>query len=142
MAKLNASLALTLLSATTITTAVTGVTTTPLTGLAAMESLTVQAALTYGSGGTTAKVWVQTSFDQGASWVDVMCFAFTTASAKKVSSVRVATAVAAAYVPTDATMADDTIKDGLLGDRIRLKYTTTGTYAGNTSLAVYAIAKG
>jgi hypothetical protein len=140
--KLNATLFLTLLSPATIGTAAAGVLSTPVLDLAAMESATFQATFTYGAGGTTVKAWVQTSFDGGLTWVDVANFAFTTAAAKKISSVRHYSAVAAAYVPTDGTLADDTIKDGLLGDRLRVRYTSTGTYTGATALAVYALIKG
>lgn len=140
--KLNATLALTLLAPATIGAAAAGVLSTPVTDLAAMEFVTLQATFAYGAGGTTVKAWAQTSFDQGATWVDIASFAFTTAAAKKISSVRATTVVAAAYVGTDATLADDTIKDGLLGDRLRVKFTSTGTYTGATSLAVYAVVKG
>ena len=140
--KLNATQALTLLAPTTIGAAVTGALGTAVDGLAAMESATLQATFSYGAGGTTVKAWVQTSFDQGNTWVDIANFAFTTAAAKKISSVRAVTVVAAAYVPTDATLADDTIKDGVLGDRLRVKYTSTGTYTGATSLAIHCVTKG
>lgn len=131
---------LNLLAQTTIGAAVANQLSNVVTGLAGMERLTVSAKFAYGAGGTTVKAWVQTSFDGGATWVDVMSFAFTTAAATKVSSVRAQTVVAAAYVPTDGTLADDTIKDGLLGDRLRVKYTTTGTYTGTTHLTVDAVA--
>lgn len=103
------------------------------------RSLSVQARFLYGADGTSAKAWVQTSLDGGATWVDVINFAFTTAAERVVSSVRTDTAVAANYTATDGTLADDTIKDGILGDRIRVKWTTTGTYSGATSLKVTAV---
>lgn len=103
------------------------------------RALTVHSAFAYGSGGTSAKAYVQTTFDGGANWVDIMCFAYTTTAAKTLNSVRVNTVVAANYTPTDATLSDNTIKDGLLGDRIRVKYTTTGTYAGTSSLKLSAV---
>jgi hypothetical protein len=104
-----------------------------------VRALSVQAHFLYGSGGTTAKAWVQTSFDGGATWVDIINFAFTTSAERVVSSVRTDTAVGANYTATDATLADDTIKDGLLGDRIRVKWTTTGTYGGATSLKLTGV---
>ncbi|HEX9526635.1 MAG TPA: hypothetical protein VF951_03995 [Streptosporangiaceae bacterium] len=132
---------LTLLPSTTITTAVTGQASAAVIPRQGFTSLVLQAVFTYGSGGTTAKAWVQTSFDRGTTWVDIATFAFLLASATKISAVKSAIAVAAAYVPTDGTLADDTIKDGLLGDRLRVKYTSTGTYGTNTTLAVTAVAK-
>jgi hypothetical protein len=102
-------------------------------------SLTVEAIFVRAGGGTTAKAWVQTSFDGGTTWVDVMNFAFTTTTGSAVSSVRVTTAVAANYTPTDGTLADNTIKDGLLGDRVRVKWTTTGTYTGASSIKLVGV---
>lgn len=131
-----------LLAPTTITDAAAGTTTTPVVGLAGMKSLTVQAALTYGSGGTSIDVWVQTSLDGGVTWCDVIQFSFTTASARKVSTVVMSTALAAAVTPTDGTLGANLILSGLLGDQLRLKYTTVGTYGGSTSLRLDAVAKG
>lgn len=137
---------ITLIPATVITTAVTGVVYTPTVvspQLAGMTYLVALGKFVYGSGGTTAKVWIQTSYDGGTSWNDIINFAYTTASATKVSAVTAYIAPAAqAGAQTDATLADNTIIQGLLGDRIRAKLTTTGTYGGSTTLSVYAIAKG
>ena len=124
----------TLLSAT-ITGAVTGTTTTAVELEENINTIFLQSVFTYGSGGTTAKFWVQTSYDN-SNWIDIACFAFTTASAKKVAKLGDVTAVSTVYTPTDATMADDTTKDGLLGKYVRVKYTTTGTYAGDTTIAI------
>jgi hypothetical protein len=38
------------------------------------DSLIIKGNLTYGSGGTTIDVWVQTSLDGGTSWNDVANF--------------------------------------------------------------------
>jgi len=131
-----------LLPATVITTAVTNLTGPVVTGLLGMQVLTCQAALTYGSGGTNVTAYVQTTFDGGVTWVDIVCFQFTTATARAINSVRSAAIVTANYTPTDGSLAANTIKDGLLGDQLRVKYTSTGTYAGNTTLSVTAVAKG
>ena len=37
---------------------------------------------------------------------------------------------------TEGALAANTSKDGLLGNMYRAKYTTTGTYAGNTSVRI------
>lgn len=140
--KLNATGNILLLPTATIGAAAASVLGAVFDGLAAMESATFIAKFLYGAGGTTVKAWIQTSFDQGLTWVDIANFAFTTAAATKISTVKAATVAAAAYVPTDKTLADDTIKDGLLGDRLRVAYTSTGTYTGLSSLAVYCVTKG
>jgi hypothetical protein len=125
----------TLLSAT-VTAAVTAQTAGEETGLDGMSGLVMEAIFTYGSGGTSAKAWVQTSLDGGTTWVDIACFAFTTSTANKVATVSARTPVTTVYAPTDGTLGDDTVKDGILGDRVRVKYTTVGTYADSTALKV------
>lgn len=135
-----------LLAPTVITTAVTGVVSTGTVVAPVLAGMTYLVALgkfVYGSGGTTAKFWIQTSYDQGATWNDIINFPFTTASATKVSAVTAYLAPAAqAGAQTDATLADNSVVNGLLGDRVRVKYTTTGTYGGSTTVSIYAIAKG
>lgn len=132
---------ITLLPTTTITAALTGwVTDTFKFSAAFPKVLTVQANFVYGSAGTTAKAWIQTSLDDGATWNDVACFAFLVASARKVTQVNnfVAITGAAVVTPTDGTLADNTILNGLLGNLVRVKITTTGIYAGSTTLAILA----
>lgn len=123
----------------TITTAVTGVagTTYQFRG-SVPDRLSLQAVFTYGSGGTNATAYVQTTFDN-ATWVDVASFQFTTASATKVVNVSALTPVTTVYTPTDGSLSANTVKDGLIGKRVRVKLTTTGTYAGGTTLVVTAI---
>lgn len=129
------------LSPLTIGAAVAATATTPIKILAGMKYLVVEAIFLYGAGGTTAKGYIQTSIDR-ATWIDIMCFSFTTAAASKISAVVSTTALAAVVAPTDGTLTNDTILSGLLGSQLRLKYVTTGTYTGATSLAVYGVAKG
>jgi hypothetical protein len=130
-----------LLPALAISTAVSATATTPVTVLSGMKYLAVQANFLYGADGTTVKAYVQTSLDGGSTWLDIMSFAFATTAVNKVSAVVATTALAAAGTPTDGSLADNTILNGLLGDRIRVKYVTTGTYSGATSLEIDAIAK-
>lgn len=67
---------LALLGETTITTAVTGVTTTPVVDLEGLQELIAQCVFVYGSGGTQADFFLQTSFDAGTTWTDVAAFRF------------------------------------------------------------------
>ena len=101
-------------------------------------SIILQGTFTYGSGGTTADVWVQTSIDDGATWTDVANFHFTTASARFLYNLSAYTSITAEYTPTDGTLAANTSKDGLVGALWRAKVTTTGVYAGGTILRVDA----
>jgi hypothetical protein len=105
-------------------------------GLESATAVTLQANFTYGSGGTNLKVDVETSLDQGTTWIPITRFAFTTASAEKVVNLSGLTPVTTVYTP--ATLSDDAVKDGILGDRLRCRITSTGTYGGNTSLSIRA----
>lgn len=133
---------LALLASTEITTAVTGSTSTPITDLTGMKYLVVQALFVRGSGGTSAKFWIQTSFDGGTTWTDIMNFAFTTSTASKFQAVKVAIALAANKSISDAALGDNTILDGVLGDRLQVKYTTTGTYGDTSTIKIDGVAKG
>ena len=93
---------ITFLPPLTITTAVTAVTTTPVKRLSGASYLCVEAVFLYGSGGTTVNAYIQTSLDNGLSWVDIMNFSFTTSAATKISAVVATTALAPAVTPTDA----------------------------------------
>lgn len=131
----------TLLAETVITTALTGQASSVTLLAAGLRALALQAHFQYGSGGTSTKAWVQTSVDGGTTWVDVACFAFATAAGRKVAAVH----ALASQTPVDASdgaLADNTVLNGPLGDRLRVKLTTTGTYGGNTRLTVTAVAKG
>lgn len=80
-----------------------------------------------GTGGTTADVWVQTSLDQGSSWIDIANFHFT-AAGTKAANLSGLTPVTAPITPTDGTLAANTCQDGILGDRLRAKVSSTGTW--------------
>jgi hypothetical protein len=137
--------AIALLPETTITTAVTGQVPGPASVPLSpgVTYLALVAKFDWGSGGTSAKCYVQTSLDNGATWMDVASFAFTTADGVKRSILTTGVAPAAqAAAPTDGTLADDTVVNGVIGSRLRVKVTTTGTYAGSTTLAVWATPKG
>lgn len=100
-----------------------------------MEGMTAAALflrLAYGSGGTTVKAYVQTSLDQGTTWIDVACVVFGTASETRLLNLSALTAKTTSIEPTDGTLTDDTAVDGILGDRLRVKITSTGTYASTT----------
>lgn len=102
------------------------------------RNLALQCVFTYGSGGTTTDAYVQTSFDGGTTWVDVANFHFTTSSLTQVCNLSSGTPVTTIFAPTDGSIANTTVKDGVLGDLICVKYKSTGTYAGGTTLQVTA----
>jgi hypothetical protein len=103
--------------------------------------LLMQAAFENGTGGTTVKAYVQTSLDNGTTWHDVACFAFATTDVPKIlHKVTAGATLTAATVPTDGALADNTVKDGILGDQLRTKVVVVGTYTG-AHLDVWAEAK-
>ncbi len=128
----------------TITTALSAVIRKPISGLYGMKQLSVEANFVYGSGGTTVDVWLQTSLDGGSNWIDIAQFAFLTTSLRKVHTVAIDAVVATRtnVTPLDGTLGDNLIQDGILGDRLRVKLTTVGTYAGDTTLTVNFVPKG
>lgn len=115
----------------TVTTAAT-TSCNPVTALTGMQSLTVWLKLAYGTGGTTVKAYIQTSLDGGNTWEDVACWAPSNANATKRWNFSALTPVTTPVAPTDGAMTDNTAQDGILGDRVRLKVVSTGTYAGPT----------
>lgn len=122
----------------TITTAITAVAQAVFPIGASIKSLMFQANFIYGSGGTSADVWIQTSLDGGTTWIDIANFRFTTSSLRKLSAVvaNPATAFTANTTASDGALTANTVLNGMIGDRIRCKVTTVGTYGGGTTLAV------
>jgi len=117
----------------TITTAVTDTASDAGATLTGVTSAMIEAAFTYGSGGTSATAWVQTRLPSGA-WLDVACFEFTTATATKLATVSARTPVTTMYTATALTAGQ--VKDGIIGDAFRVRRTTVGTYAEDTTLIV------
>ena len=104
--------------------------------------LSLDATLTYGSGGTSLKAWVQTSLDGGLTYFDIACFAYTTATKRRICTLRGDTAVTTLATPGAAALADDTVVNGFVGAHVRVVLTSVGTYAGQTRLTIYAVPKG
>ena len=105
-------------------------------GMGGTSNLCVIANFLYGSGGTAAKAYVQTSFDGGLTWNDIMCFAFTTSAAVAILNAVPNVAVATPITPSDGALADNTVADGVFGTDFRVKLITTGTYAGLSSISL------
>ena len=118
----------------------------PLTKVGGAKYIACECILVVAGGGTTAKAYVQTSLDGGSTWFDIMCFALTTTTASRIAACSADVAFAAsAYAPLTpgaGALTDNTCIQGILGDRFRVSYVTTGTYTGASSLAVYAHVKG
>lgn len=106
-----------------------------------LTAMTTQLRLAYGSGGTDIRAYLQTSLDQGTTAVDIACITFGTVSKVEIlnhsglTPIGLTGSPASGVIPTDGALADDTEIDGVLGDRIRLKVVSTGTYGGSTVLS-------
>lgn len=102
-------------------------------GLAGMKSVTAWLDFDYGSGGTSVAAVIQTSLDQGATWIDIIRFDLLVADRKAHATVGT---FAAGAVTTLSALGSEGKLDNTLGDRLRAKITSVGTYAGNTALAI------
>lgn len=96
------------------------------------------AVFVHGSNGTTAKAFVQTSYDGGDNWFDVTVFSFTTSSGKKGAALGWPASGTAHFTVTDGSLADNAMSGAPVGEMMRVKLITAGTYAGTTTLAVSA----
>lgn len=99
-----------------------------------ISALSFHAVFAWGSAGTTCKAFVQTSID-GVAWADIICFAFGVAVLSKIAAVNTHAAIAV-VTPTDAALADNTLVSGFIGDRVRVKRVSVGTYVA-TTLNIY-----
>lgn len=132
--------ALTLYSAA-ITTAGTATGGT-VTGLAGADYAALQFNFTYGSSGGTVLAYVQGSLDGGTTWTDLAALQFTNSSARKIVTVGPLVAAGTAIITaTTGSLTANTQVPGLLGDQLRVQVVSTGTYAGNTTLAINAVVK-
>jgi hypothetical protein len=102
--------------------------------------LSIESVFVRAAGGTTTKVYIQTSLDGGTTWFDVAQHDFATTTASKLSAVNRCIAPATqAVAPGDGALTADTIVQGILGDRVRAKVAVVGTYTGASSLKVVAV---
>jgi len=91
-----------------------------------------------GGGGTTIDVFIQTSFDNETTWIDIMHFDFLVTAGTRIMKVREETAIVADVTPTDGTgPADGTAISGIIGDHVRARIVTTGTYTATTTIDVW-----
>ena len=98
----------------------------------------IQGNFTYGSGGTSFDAYVQTSMDGGNTWTDIAQFHWMTSSARAVYNLSSLTVHTSAITPTDGSLSANSAVDGAIGDRLRVKYQSAGTYS-TTSVAIDCI---
>lgn len=110
-------------------------------GLEGLLAVAFQARFSYGAGGTSCTLFIETTLDQGTTWFAVARLLFTTASEVQIVNLSALTPVTVPTVPEVPTSAIDTVFDGPLGDRFRAKVVTTGTYSGSTLLTIRGCAR-
>jgi len=93
--------------------------------------LTAQLTFTWGSGGTSINAFLQTSFDGGTNWCDVVSFAQLLLASQRAAASVVQGGVTPVAV-TDGTLAAGTANAGLFGPWWRVKYTVAGAYTAST----------
>jgi hypothetical protein len=114
---------------------------TPVINLAGLNALSLQVRFAYGSGGTKTNVYIQSSADQGQTWFDVANIAFTTSSGIELVNLSGLDKLTTPTAPTNLTLADNTVLDGPIGDRLQAVVVSTGTYGGQTLVSVRGIAR-
>ena len=103
----------------------------PMGGYANISDVALQLDVTAGSG--TLDVYLQTSFDDGATWQDVGHFPQMTAAGRRVLSTHEPAATAgdvssATFAGSDKSLAADTVSPIRLGDLIRVAWVIAGSF--------------
>lgn len=103
--------------------------------LVGANGFTLACQFIYVGGGTSVRIDIETALGSGGVWIPIARFDFTTASASKVLSVTRADRLAAYTV---AALSADAAVTGIIGDRLRAKRTSVGTYSVGTQALVRA----
>lgn len=90
-----------------------------------------------GVGGTSIDARLQTSFDGGLTWCDIINCQVLAATLRKLGAVNKFIAAAAPAAPTDGTLAANTINNGLIGSKFRLKLAIVGAYLAADTYKVF-----
>lgn len=101
--------------------------------LEGMTSATIEADFDYGTGTATGILLVQTRIGW-TNWLDILRIDLAEASRLEIANLT----AAALGVTSYAALSAEGVTNGVLGTQLRAVLTTTGTYAGNTALAVTA----
>lgn len=105
---------------------------------AKIKNLAIEVQVAGAAGGTSIDIYVQTSFDNGTTWMDIRNFHYTTTPQNRVINHAASTPQTTAIVPGDGALASDTSKDGIIGPKLRAKVVSLGTYTAPTTVALFA----
>lgn len=108
--------------------------------LGSVEHIIAQARFRYTSGGTSARFYLQSSLDNELTWFDVICFSFALTSRRVIASASLGVEEANPETIEDGTLADNTARQGVLGDVFRIKYKIVGDYV-DSFICIAGIAK-
>lgn len=108
----------------------------PVSDLDTLDKVTIDVHFQYGNGGSSVSVIVQTSLNQGTTWIDIARFDFTTVGDERVATL---TRDFLAYPYLVGSLFSESVVNGVLGDRLRTVVTSTGTYTNSTVLSVRAM---
>ena len=108
--------------------------------LGAAQHVTAQARFVYGSGGVSAKFYLQSSLDNELTWFDVISWAFTNQSKQLIAAASLGMEEANPEPIEDAELMDNTARQGVLGDVFRIKYKIVGDFV-DSRISISGIAK-
>lgn len=114
---------------------------TPQTGLAGIKAASCSVRMSGGASGTKINVYIQTTLDQGQTFGDIANIAFANTSGVEWINVSALDKLTTPAAPTDGALADNTVLDGVLGDQLRAKVVSTGTYTGGTLVSVRCVGR-
>jgi hypothetical protein len=103
-------------------------------GLAGAVAVGIYGRYTSTSGGTSVNAYAQTSFDSGSNWIDMANFMWSGAESGAKFVNLIASSITTAIAGTSGTLSANTVKEGPIGDQIRVYHTTTGSATGGTLL--------
>lgn len=110
-----------------------------ISNLHGMTAVTIQLRFAWTSGGSSARVYIQTSLDQENTWVDLACISCVNAAETAILNLSGLTPKTSQVTPSDGALGDDLAVDGILGDCLRMKIVTTGTYANTVASGRVAV---
>ncbi|KAF2991152.1 hypothetical protein OGR47_02710 [Methylocystis sp. MJC1] len=110
-------------------------------GLDGVQAITFQAQFLYGSGGSSVTAYLQTSIDQGNSWIDIAAVQFTTVGGAEMLNLSGLTPKTTPIIPTNQALTPGQTVDGILGDRFRAVVVVAGAYGSSSLLNITGCAR-